>query len=258
MKISSNDIVNELKELSPLLAGMEKVNVFTIPEGYFDNVSATVLFAVREEANNLPAFSKQSTFNVPVDYFESLAGNILTRIKENEINHKEELRAISPMLYSIQNENVYKLPDGYFNGLATAILKRVQPQQAKVISMRKRSGFLKYAMVASVVGVMAFGIYKIDKNIGVSGASNNSLYASLDPSIQQGKDMGIVQFNASLDSLSTQEIASYLEKHTDEADVAQLTSSLDAGSVPNQDEYIIDDKALDNYLQELNSSSSKN
>jgi hypothetical protein len=70
--------------------------------------------------------------------------------------------------------------------------------------------------------------------------------------------MGDAQFNATLDSLSTQEIASYLEKHNDEGDVASLTSSLDANSVPSQDDYIVDDKTLDNYLQELNSSSSKN
>src|ERR1700728_2394766 len=110
MKISSNDILKELKELSPLLADMEKGNVFTIPDGYF----------------------------------ESLAGNILAKIKDGEVIHADELRELSAVLYSIQNENVYKVPYGYFDGIADTILQKVQPYQAKVVSMRKRDGFFKY------------------------------------------------------------------------------------------------------------------
>lgn len=257
MKISNNDILNELKELSPLLAGMEKVNVFTIPDGYFDSISATVLLVVREEEHTLPALSGHSTFDIPAGYFESLAGNILTKIKDGELTHRQELRALSPMLYSIQNENVYKVPDGYFDGVAIAILQQVQPQEAKLTPLRKRSNIFKYAIAASVVGIMALGVYKIETNSGTAG-NNNSLYASLDPSIQKGKNMGVAQFNAGLDSLSTKDIASYLDKHNDETDIASLTSGLDANSLPNPDDYIADDKTLDNYVQELNSSLSKN
>jgi len=259
MKIS-NDILNELKELSPLLAGMEKVNVFTIPESYFNNVPATVLIAVKEEdKNNLPLFSGQSTFDVPAGYFESLAVNIIAKIKEEGITQADELRELSAMLYSIQNENVYKVPNGYFDGLAESILKKVQPHQAKVVSMRKRDDFFKYAIAASVIVMMAFGIYKIDKNLPNNISTNNSLSASLlDPIIQKGKNMDQAQFDKTLNSLSTQEIATYLEKHNDEGDVAVLTSSLDDNSVPSQDDYLMDEKTLDNYLQQLNSTTSTN
>jgi hypothetical protein len=260
MNISSNDILNELKELSPLLAGLEKVNVFTIPEGYFDSISTTVLVAAKEEKNKLPLFSGQSVFDVPVGYFESLPENILAKIKEEKNTHVDELRELSAMLYSIQNENVYKVPKGYFDGLSASILQKVQPQSVKIISMRKRSDFFKFAIAASVIGILAFGIYKIDKNFaGNISATGSSLSASLlDPSIQKGKNMGQVQFDEMLNSLSTQEIANYLKKHNDETDVAVLTSSLDANSVPSQDDYIVDDKTLDNYLQQLNSTTSNN
>ncbi len=157
MKISS-DILTELKELSPLLAGMERVNVFTTPVGYFDNICATVLLALEE--NNLPAVSNQPTFDIPSRYFDSLAGNILAKIREVKLTQSEELRSLSPMLYSIQNENVYTAPEGYFDGLAASIVKQIQPEQAKIIPMRKRSNIFKYAIAASVVGIMAIGIYK--------------------------------------------------------------------------------------------------
>jgi hypothetical protein len=260
MKINSRDILNELKELSPLLAGMEKVNVFAIPEGYFDGVSAAVLIGVKEEEkNSLPVFSGRLTFGVPGGYFESLAGNILAKIKDGEVTHRDELRELSPMLYSIQNENVYKAPKGYFDGIAETILERVQPYQAKEVSMRKRDGFFKYAIAASVIVMMAFGIYKIDRNFPNNISMNSSLSASLlDPIIQKGKNMDQAQFDETLNSLSTQEIASYLEKHNDEADVAVLTSSLDANSVPSQDDYLVNEKTLDNYLQQINSTTSNN
>jgi hypothetical protein len=254
MKISS-DILTELTELSPLLAGMERVNVFTTPVGYFDNICVTVLLAVEKE-EGLPALSGQSTFNIPAGYFDFLAGNILAKIKEVELTQSEELKVLSPMLYSIQNENVYKTPAGYFDGLADSIVKQIQPEQAKIVPMRKRSNIFKYAIAASIVGIMAIGIYKVDYNKGTTGSNN--LYASLDPSILKGQSMGDAQFTAMLDSLSTQEIANYLEKHNDEADVASLTSGLDANNLPNQEDYIVDDKTLDNYLDDLHSSSSKN
>jgi hypothetical protein len=262
MNISSNDILKELKELSPLLAGLEKVSVFTIPEGYFDSISTTVLVAAKEEEkNNLPLFSGQSIFDVPLGYFESLAENVLAKINKDKHTHADELRELSAMLYSIQNENVYKVPNGYFEGLAVSILQKVQPQLPKVFLMRKRTGFFKFAIAASVIWILAFGIYKIDKNFAGNISTNNGLSLSaslLDPSIQKGKNMGQAQFDEMLNSLSTQEIANYLKKHNDEADVAVLTSSLDANSVPSQDDYIVDDKTLDNYLQQLNSTTSNN
>ena len=44
-----NDILNELKELSPTLAAIEKVNVFTVPDGYFERVSADILVGIEVE-----------------------------------------------------------------------------------------------------------------------------------------------------------------------------------------------------------------
>ncbi len=36
-------ILNELKEISPLLAKIEKINVFTVPESYFSGLYKQVL-----------------------------------------------------------------------------------------------------------------------------------------------------------------------------------------------------------------------
>src|SRR4051812_42633643 len=100
---NSTSILNELKAISPAIAGIEKRNVFTVPAGYFDNLGTAVLMNVKEEMGGLPG-SIEPLMQVPQGYFESLADNILNRIKTAN-NAATELRELSPMLYSIQNEN---------------------------------------------------------------------------------------------------------------------------------------------------------
>ena len=143
------DILNELKELSPVIAGMEKVNVFTVPVGYFENLSEDILIGIASEksiSNN--SFSDFPAGDIPHGYFDTLADTILGKIKAQ--NASDELRTLSPMLYSIQNENVFEVPQGYFNTLADEIITRVKPQQTKVVTMHRRSStFMKYAVAAA-------------------------------------------------------------------------------------------------------------
>ena len=42
MKFSA-EILEELNKVSPLLAGLEKKNVFSVPEGYFDMLTISIL-----------------------------------------------------------------------------------------------------------------------------------------------------------------------------------------------------------------------
>ena len=84
------DILNELNALSPLIAGMEKVNVFTVPSGYFERLVDDILMWVQQDNNELLE-GISPLLQVPQDYFESLADNILNRIKAQE-NTTEELK----------------------------------------------------------------------------------------------------------------------------------------------------------------------
>src|SRR5690554_1534616 len=121
---TNTDISNELKELSPLLYGMEKTNVFSVPDGYFDELNEIILNAVTDkEAEFLATIPKQNNQPVPEGYFDNLAGTILAKIKTAQAQGTAgELRELSPMLYSIQNENTYTVPAGYFNNIADNII----------------------------------------------------------------------------------------------------------------------------------------
>jgi hypothetical protein len=127
MKVS-NDILNELISISPLLAGIEKTNVFTVPAGYFENLDETILAGTKEnDIATTNGLSKDIVFEVPQGYFEGLSDKILGKIKA--LNASDELRTLSPMLYSIQNENLFEVPVGYFEGLPDKILGKIKAEQ---------------------------------------------------------------------------------------------------------------------------------
>ena len=301
------DILNELQTLSPMLAALDKVNVFTVPQGYFSSIAATVLACINEEENNLSAsIGEQNLYGVPQGYFNTLAGSILNKIKQeegiyeelkivspaiaaiskenifevpqgyfnalpvsilNKINQaesvQEELKIISPAIAAISKENIFEVPQGYFKNLQQNILQTIQPA-AKVVYMQRRSSLLKYAAAAMVTGALALGVYKYsDKAIvgtQVALVENVKPVAAitLDPSIEKGKSMDDKQFTESLNNLSEEEITQYLEKNGDEADVAALASNVEGTSLPSQDDYLLNEKTLENYLKDIETNKQNN
>ena len=112
-----NTILNELKDLSPELAGKDPLtNPYAVPEGYFNTLPEQMLILVNEPAQIAPS---DLPFEVPQGYFDGLADSILNRVKALETNDpKEELKQAAPFLSSLKKENPYSLPEGYFEELA--------------------------------------------------------------------------------------------------------------------------------------------
>lgn len=237
------DILNELKELSPLIAGLEKVNIFTVPVGYFDSVSGDIIASLQEENSSLiNSVSGQPTFDVPSGYFDGLADTVLAKIKAGQ----NELRELSPMLYSIQNENVFEVPSGYFESLPAAILAKLAPQQAKVVTMRKRSfSFMKYAVAAAFTGVMALGVFKF------TGSTKETVV--VDPAVAEGTRIANEnRFDEELAKVTDADIVKYLEANSSNVDAALVANTVDEKELPSPEDYLTDDKALDKYLNSIN------
>lgn len=239
-----SDILNELNELSPVLAALPRVNVFTVPEGYFDSLSSVVLASLSEEDPVLFQSAKLPVSNdVPAGYFEGLADSIMAKIKASEPSASEEIRALSPMLYSIQGENVYQVPQGYFEGLAAELNEKVQPRTAKLVPMRRRTAtFMKYAVAAVFTGVMALGVFKF------SGTKNGKM----DDVVLQGLEIAKSNtLEQEMSQLTDADIVKYLENNGENVDLATVTNLIDEKNLPSQEDYLTDDKALDNYLDKL-------
>src|SRR6476646_9356335 len=108
----SVDILQELKQISPFLSEMKKINVFSVPQGYFTNLDKQIL----ENIFTLPTSlltSEHHILGVPEGYFENLAGNILNKIKNLPQRDEEDLGHL-PLLHSVGKENVFTVPAGYF------------------------------------------------------------------------------------------------------------------------------------------------
>jgi hypothetical protein len=118
-----DNILNELQELSPTLSAIPRVNVFRVPEGYFDLLSTQLLLQVRAEA---PAHvTPEMNASVPQGYFENLADNIMARIRKESLSEVAlETHAVSSLVAEIGNRNVFQAPEGYFDGLANSILAK--------------------------------------------------------------------------------------------------------------------------------------
>jgi major membrane immunogen (membrane-anchored lipoprotein) len=124
------DILNELNGLSPVLAGAQKVNVFTVPNGYFEKLAANILLDVKAEEGSLinSISGRPVSAEVPKGYFESLAATILSKIKEEE-SVATELKGLSPILHSIESKNVFSVPLGYFKSLHSVIVSKKNKEE---------------------------------------------------------------------------------------------------------------------------------
>jgi len=125
-----DNILNELLELKSKLAAISRENIFQVPAGYFDGLTAEILKKIRvlesgneaEKADFLSplagTLSNQTPYSVPAGYFNDLPQQILKRIKAAESEDAaDELTSLSPMLSKISKQSPYAVPEGYFDSV---------------------------------------------------------------------------------------------------------------------------------------------
>ncbi len=134
-----DNILQELNELKSSLAAISSQNVYTVPVGYFDGLTAQVLSRIKameaaspkEELSHLsPLLStidKQMPFTVPSGYFEGVEEYLVQSVIKNQAAQtpKEELETLSPLLSNLKKEVPYSVPQGYFDELAARMMQSV-------------------------------------------------------------------------------------------------------------------------------------
>lgn len=261
VKALDQSAAGEIAELSPLLAGLQQHNVFTVPAGYFESLPAKLvaqLSATEQSAADeinalsplLAGLQKENVFTVPNRYFDGFAGQLTAQLSTTEISAADELRALSPLLYSIQGENVFTVPRGYFESLAGEINEKLKPAPAKVVTLRKRSNtVLKYAVAAVFTGVMALGVFKFTRDKKVT--LDDTVVAGL----QIAKENKVEE---EINKLTDADIVKYLQSNGENIDMTSVTNLIDEKKLPEQTDYLLDDQALDNYLDGLTTDDLKN
>jgi len=266
-------ILEELNEISPLLAGVNHQPVQTIPEGYFQQLEAAVISRIPGEGNSTSI--PDST--IPEGYFDSLSYHILSRI-EGTAAH--ELKSISPFLAAIPKHTPHNIPDGYFLGLESAvieqlpepalsvpvptqmtmevpdhyfeqlpekIMQRIQPAPAtRVILMR----LVGVAVAAVFTGLIALaGYFWLQQRS--TGIPPIAMQEPLPAFIQEGKKLNEQQFDEKLSQLPEDAIVGYLEKTGAESDMAVLTESIEQELLPDQETYFTNENTLNQFIETL-------
>jgi len=244
----STEILNELMAISPALAAIERVNVFTVPEGYFIGLDEKIATTVFLQQDKKTAFQK-----VPEGYFDSLSDKILSKIKTREESPTEEIRSISPALHYLKDENVFDIPEGYFDDLSSRILNKIKESNTKVVSINSSRNWWKYAAAAAVAGIITIFSFQLfttknpNNNHLIANSSRMPEYIQLASQYKTDKEI-----NQGIATLSDEEITNYLEKNTTILDDETLINNTDTKELPTPDDYLIDDNALNNYLQKIN------
>ena len=234
---SNDSIQNELKELNSILVNISNRNVYTVPAGYFDVLSHDILLALREQIINVADNS-----SVPAGYFDGLADAIMGKIKAGTADDTEG----STLLSSLKGINVYQVPQGYFDRLATDIVNKL-PQPAKVVVMEKRSSFFRYAAAAVITGIIGLSVISIfDKK------------QATDPLSTDATSIAAVNIDDELLKVNDNDIVNYLKESGEDVNAALVASISDDKNLPDQVDYLTDEKTLDNLLSELKASESTN
>jgi hypothetical protein len=243
----NKEILNELKAISPLLAEMERINVFTVPGGYF-NAFASNLADRLEFGEDAGRIAKVATpFAAPEGYFENLSHNIMSAIKADDSGNVNESNEISPVFTELKHKNPFTVPVGYFENLPAVILSKL-PKEAKLVNMR-RPAFIRYAVAAVITGILGLSLFTVFDN-----KKGNETLPQYSAQVMQQANQ-IVQsnsFDKELDALSGKDIEQYLKQSGQNVEAALVASVTDDANLPSQDEYLYNDNTLDELLKTIN------
>ena len=237
------DILNELKAISPAVAAVPYVNVFRVHEGYFAGIGAELQARIAGDQ----AYASKD-ISVPEGYFDSLASNILQKIRREEfITAAEEMAELSPVISAIGNENIFTVPQGYFEQLSfTAEVKT-----AKEVKMNSLRAVYKYAAAAVITALLGISLINIIDNKNDTVTQNPAIQTA--SVVKAGNE--IIRkgsFENELNNISDKDIEQYLVQNGQDVHAALVASSIDDAGLPEATDYLLNENALDEYLNTNN------
>jgi len=160
---SQKHIQDELKSLESNLPFNNNMP-FSVPEGYFEGLAATVLAKVksseasaeaelRELSPLLAGIPKVTPYSVPFFYFQENLDGV------SKIDQEIE----SSILSHIGKELLYTVPQGYFTNLPEQILTRITEPKIKVVPLFART-WMRVASAAVVAGALFFAGFQYLNN----------------------------------------------------------------------------------------------
>lgn len=222
---TKQEILDELKLVSPGLAETAVPCPYKVPTGYFDTVPELIMSRLEQEAH-LPVMPAIA-YSVPDGYFESLTGNILEKIRKQDTAYNEvqaELQELAPLLNTIPRSAVYSVPSGYFD--TVSFVPPAKP--AKLINLSVARKWTQYAAAAAVIGIFVLGGFlytgrnntdyntysRMDVPTELNNVSETDLSAYLSNPEAQEMD-AVAEINNNINSMSDEDLDQYLSENQD-------------------------------------------
>ncbi|MBS4042705.1 MAG: hypothetical protein KGZ59_02690 [Chitinophagaceae bacterium] len=218
------NILNQIKSTNS--------DTYKVPEGYFNHLADSILLKIQ---------SKNAFYRVPNNYFDNLSDTILGKIKAQSSVEtcNEELATIAPLLTQISKKNVYQVPENYFSSFQVQALVQQKP---KIVQFKFVKTYLKYAVAAVIVSVIAVG--------GLFQQHNTSQQSlALHQQVKQ------IDIEKSINHISDQELNQVLEEEQLIAyQSTNKSTSLPWTNLDNLDEELkyVTDEEIDSYFKENN------
>ncbi|MDJ1502907.1 hypothetical protein [Xanthocytophaga agilis] len=233
---ASDDTLNDDKPLLEYSA-IEEItidHIFITPPDYFENLYQKIQSKISDQTESLVKLNLSALdgfeselenthgYTVPESYFETLSNRIMTRIASSETTNPldfEELdNAESGILASIPKQNIFQVPDAYFEKLNIQLDEDTAIEEStteKTKSIRLIPSWARYTTVAAASVLLLMTGYWF--------------YSSTTPSSSQ-------ECTELLCNLTDEEILHYLEKQ----DTRLTNTKMPAISAKHSDSEIVD------------------
>src|SRR5687768_12569424 len=125
----SSTILNELREISQVVADLPTHLPYGVPEGYFEQIADHLVVMAKSEATEssiLTEDNRKLPYSVPEGYFDNLANNILNRIHGDSLSPDEEITLLSPLLSKLEKSGPFSVPEGYFQETPSNVVAGVK------------------------------------------------------------------------------------------------------------------------------------
>jgi hypothetical protein len=219
------NILQELNEISPIVAGIPKSNPYAINEGYFD---ANMLDLLKITGNGSP-------YLVPENYFENLSINISLHDSEG-LEHPENQTGFNTQ------ETPYQVPENYFQNFEKNLMSQLSDQSQKGALVRMNK-WIKWSAAACIAGLLGWALFfSINKN-----NQNDEWRMSWNEAqtiIKNGS------FESELNQINTNELANYLTEQGHDVDAAVM-ACIDEESTQNDEWiYMESEKEIEAFLND--------
>lgn len=249
-----DDIVNELKQLAPTLAGLEKRNFYTVPNGYFAEFKANMLAQVKASGVELelkdvaPALlnvERKAAKEVPAGYFSSFSKDLLKQIRTAEVG--EELSVIAPKLAATPKQHNLSIPANYFAQFPEGVMRQIQnAEDAKAAPVMPAWLLRVNAVVEQITAV----VFKPRYSFAFAGMATMIIVAVM---FTLKVEQQCADLECKMARLSTEELNTYLgEEDTDsyQDEVFEAAMNDNAGDVQLYKDVLqnVSDEELNNAL----------